>query len=174
MAVSKRIKDVTKLFIDKYIDETTKLPIRIDEIIKEERIVVEERALSNDMSGLLIIKGDSKMIGVENSHSNVRQRFTLAHELGHFVLHSQESKVFTDVQLLFKRQSDGYSSREEKMEQEANYFAANILMPENLVKREVVKMQYDLHDDANIEKLAVMFDVSLISMTYRLTNLGII
>lgn len=173
MAIAKNIKLKTAEFIDKYISNQSTFPINIKEIIKGENIIIEERKLSDGLSGLLIIKGKSKLIGVDDTHGKERQRFTLAHELGHFVLHNEESSLFTDVQL-FKRQSEGYTTREERMEQEANYFAASILMPESLVKKEVNSMNCDLHDDVNIATLANKFEVSLSAMTFRLINLGII
>lgn len=173
MAITKNIKETTKEFINRYISKDSMLPIKIEDIIYSENIKIEYRKLSDNLSGLLIIKGGSRLIGVDNTHRDERQRFTLAHELGHFVLHSGESSLFTDVQL-FKRQSEGYTSREERMEQEANYFAASILMPEQIIRREANNMQCDLHDDENVGKLAEKFNVSLPAMTFRLINLGII
>lgn len=173
MAITRNTREKTKGFIDKYINEFSELPIKVEDIIRKEGIKIEYRSLSDNLSGLLIIKGNSRLIGVENDASIKRQRFTLAHELGHFVLHNEVSSLFTDVQL-FKRQSEGYSSREERMEQEANYFAASLLMPENLIRKEARVMQCDLHDDENVSKLADRFNVSLSAMTFRLINLGII
>lgn len=173
MAITKNIKDKTKAFIDKYADAFAVSPIELRDIIKAEGINIEERTWPDDLSGLLIIKGDSKLIGVNFDNNEVRKRFTLAHELGHFVLHKDESSIFKDNQL-FKRQSEGYSSREERMEQEANYFAASILMPESLVRKEAKEMQCDLHEEDNVRVLANKFEVSLPAMTFRLINLGII
>lgn len=173
MSISRTTRTKTKEFIEKYINESTSLPINISDIIEKENINVEYRNLSDGLSGLLIIQGNSKLIGVETTHPAVRKRFTLAHELGHFILHNEVSNLFVDVQL-FKRKSDGYSSREERMEREANDFAANILMPDFFVKREVNRLNKDLHDDENINKLAGIFEVSSVSMTYRLINLGLI
>lgn len=173
MAITKITREKTKKFIDKYIGSTSELPVNIEKIIKTENIQITKQVLSDNLSGILLIKGDSALIGVDETNIPVRQRFTLAHELGHFVLHKEESSVFTDIQL-FKRQSEGYTSREERMEQEANFFAASILMPEVLVRQKANIMECDLHDDENVSKLAELFNVSLPAMTFRLLNLGII
>jgi Zn-dependent peptidase ImmA (M78 family) len=174
MAISKNVLELTKNFVNNYINIDTPLPIDIADIIKKETIQVEERYLEDELSGLLIIHGDAKLIGVEQSHSPVRKRFTLAHELGHYVLHSNDSKMFVDT-AIFKRQIDGgYSSKEERMEREANNFAANILMPEILVYREVRNFYKDLNDENNIAALAQKFEVSTAAMTFRLINLSII
>ena len=173
MSISKSARTKTKEFIGKYINQSTNLPINISDIIQKENIDIAYKNLSDGLSGLLIIQGNSKLIGVEESHVRVRQRFTIAHELGHFVLHNEVSNLFVDVQL-FKRKSEGYSSQEERMEQEANDFAASILMPDFFVRKEAEKLNGDLHDDVNVEALAKIFDVSSSAMTYRLINLGLI
>lgn len=174
MAISKSILELTKNFVDSYINISTTLPIDIINIIRSEAIQIEERHLEDELSGLLIIHGNAKLIGVETSHSQVRKRFTLAHELGHYILHSNDSKMFVDT-AIFKRQSDGgYTTREERMEKEANNFAANILMPEIIVSREVKSFYRDLNDEENVAELAKKFGVSLPAMTFRLINLGII
>lgn len=173
MAILKNIIEKTKAFIDKYINELTSLPIDIKQIIESEKISVRPYFFENDLSGILVLENGTKTIGYDMSESEVRQRFTQAHELGHYVLHSAKSNVFMDA-VLFKRQSDGYTTQEARMEQEANYFAANILMPEVLVKREVESLHKDLHDEENVRELADRFQVSLPAMTFRLINLGLI
>jgi len=174
MAISRSIKELTANFVNKYVDISTTLPIKIESIVSNESILIEKRILNDDLSGLLIIQGDAKLIGVELNHSPKRQRFTIAHELGHYVLHSEESKMFVDT-AIFKRQTEGgYTTREERMETEANYFAANILMPEIIVLREVNNFYKDLNDEDNVAELADKFKVSLPAMTFRLINLGII
>ena len=173
MAILKDIKNKTDNFISKYISPTSLLPIKIECIVKKEGIAVRYCKLEDNMSGLLIIQGPSRLIGIEESHVKERQRFTLAHELGHYILHNEKSNIFVDT-ILFKRQMEGYTSKEEKWEREANFFAANILMPEQLVKREVHLLEGDLYDDDNVRTLAKKFNVSLSAMTFRLTNMGLI
>ena len=68
--------------------------------------------------------------------SLVRQRFAITHEIGHFVLHKKQAseKIFVDKDFLVKyRNSKSYSSSEHRDEQAANAFAAELLMPENLI-----------------------------------------
>jgi Zn-dependent peptidase ImmA (M78 family) len=64
--------------------------------------------------------------------------------------------------------------RDGKLEKEANYFAANILMPENIVKDYIEKNDIDFYEDLDIQKMAKAFGVSSSAMTYRLINLGVI
>lgn len=81
-----------------------------------------------------------------------RQRFTLAHELGHHVLHGDQR--FRDP----LHQVPGTDLKE----MEANAFAANLLMPESLVRH-----HFERGDD-----VVAMFGVSPSAMKYRLRDLG--
>lgn len=62
-----------------------------------------------------------------------------------------------------------------KQEREANAFAAALLMPKNMVLREVQKFHFDLagEDENMIKKLADKFEVSTQAMTYRIANLNL-
>ncbi|RLJ31173.1 uncharacterized protein DUF955 [Chryseobacterium sp. 7] len=173
MSISKSIIDITREYIDTNSFLFESLPINLEELIGKEGISVINYPFEDDISGVLVIEEDNVTIGVNKKSSNVRKRFTLAHELGHFKLHTQKSKMFMD-NVFFRKKSEGYTSKEEKIEKEANYFAANILMPEHLVRKEIVGLKCDLHDDATIASLANKFEVSSSAMTFRLINLGLI
>jgi Zn-dependent peptidase ImmA (M78 family) len=107
-------------------------------------------------------------------HASVRQRFTIAHEIGHFYLR-HVGEIFVEEHVLNKR--DGRSSYAiDPKEIEANNFAAALLMPAQMVGRAVIdrinknpsiKLE-DLTDD-----LAEKFHVSRQAMGYRLINLGL-
>jgi hypothetical protein len=96
-------------------------------------------------------------IGVNASHSFVRQRFTVAHEIAHFVLHRAklESGDLVDDALY----RGGLSSKEET---EANRLAADILMPLALIRS---LMQAGIKDP---QSLANKLQVSLPAMKIRL------
>lgn len=85
----------------------------------------------------------------------VRQRFTVAHELGHHVLHGTSN--FRDP----VHQPPGLLPREV----EANNFAAAILMPEFYVRR-----YFD--GGVNTKKICDLFKVSKTALAWRLKNLG--
>jgi Zn-dependent peptidase ImmA (M78 family) len=63
--------------------------------------------------------------------------------------------------------------RDATLEKEANYFAMCLLMPAHLVKQEAAKLTFDLTNDAAIKSLASTFDVSIIEMALRLSQLKI-
>ena len=93
-----------------------------------------------------------------------RRRFTIAHELGHWVLHR------TGQQALFCRQ--GVVDPEDKpantrapipvTEQEANAFAAALLMPARLIER------YYRETNKDFEQLCLVFESSRAAMGRRL------
>lgn len=127
----------------------------------------------------------SVRIWVNPVEADVRQRFTLSHELGHLFLHmlpkydkEGEADTFKDTPNKFHR--DGSASQ---VEREANQFAARLLMPAPLVKDYAKKIadenrnakgKIGMSRDAYIESLAKSFNVSKQSMEYRLKNLRIL
>lgn len=60
-----------------------------------------------------------------------------------------------------------------ELEAEANYFARCLLMPADMVKEEVEKIEWNLSDDKAIKELAKRFDVPITAMVVRLSELKI-
>jgi len=152
-------------------------PIPIKKVIKKLGIKIKPEYLGDEISGVLVIENGRSIIGYNSSEPNVRQRFTLAHELGHHVLHistNTTEKLFVDKMY---RRNEVLSAREKKQETQANVFASRVLMPENLIKKEfkIILNSLDLLTDEDIiNKMASKFKVSTISMTWRLSNLNLI
>ena len=100
--------------------------------------------------------GDSGYaIYVNADHSTNRRRFTIAHELGHYVLHKN---LIGDGLLDDALYRSGLSNL---IESEANRFAADILMPKAMVRAAIAK-------EDSIERLAEQFEVSPQAMAIRL------
>lgn len=113
----------------------TKYPVDIIAICEQQGITVFEEYLSPQVSGFLMVNnneiekyGVQKVIVVNLSDSAKRRRFTIAHELAHFLLHK-------------KKEENIYAHRDagqrNEMEREADEFASCVLMPEDLVKEEL-------------------------------------
>lgn len=95
-----------------------------------------------------------------NAHEpQVRQRFSLFHELKHVIDHPFVSSCYPSTRML---------SAERRAELVADYFAACVLMPRRVVKTEF------FHGRQDIDDLAAVFDVSPLAMSYRLQQLGLI
>lgn len=148
------------------------IPVPVEKIARKRGISVKFEALSDDISGALIRKGEVAAIAVNVNHSPVRRTFTLAHELGHYVLH-QSDEVFLD-KVIMRR--DAASSRGEDFKEiQANQFAASLLMPK-VELGEAFDNECTLTQDqtATVLKLAKQFGVSTRAMELRLVNLAMI
>lgn len=82
------------------------------------------------------LNGDARLVAVESNHHEHRQRFSIAHEVGHFVLHYQAgggSSLFACSSADMEVGGPGLTrstTEHLRREWEANRFAAELLMPE--------------------------------------------
>lgn len=148
------------------------VPVRVDAVAHRLGVRVEFVPLGEEVSGLLIIENDQGTIGINETHPLVRQRFTLAHEIGHYVLHRGQSELFIDKNFTAVFRDSRSSSGEHRAEIQANQFAAALLMPRSLLEAEISARGFDLGDEWALEKLAADFIVSTQAMAFRLSNLG--
>lgn len=153
------------------------IPINLDVIAEYLSIDVLYEDLEDKMSGFLVVKDGFASAAINKNHHINRQRFTLAHEIGHFHLHIDENAsedMFVD-RLVFNRDKTA-SKGEVQAEIEANKFAAELLMPEQLLKNHIARYysSKDLEDDETISELANEFVVSTTAMGYRLGGLGLV
>lgn len=128
--------------------------------------VVIPRDDLNGVSGMIeLMPNNIPVISCNSLEPNVRQRFTLAHEVGHLALKhlTPERPFFRDTR------NEMGSSQWSPLERDANTFAANLLMPARIVNKAVLESGI-----TSIARLAQLFDVSEIAMTYRLQDLGLI
>ena len=152
-------------------------PVPVDQIAKGLGVALSFEPFEGEegISGILYRDGATKIIGINSAHAPTRQRFSIAHEIGHLVLHKKELFVDKVVQVNFR---DGTSSLAvDREEIAANAFAAELLMPRKFVKREINKLLKKgtvLRKDDLIEALANIFKVSPQATEYRLNNLGIL
>ena len=150
-------------------------PVNIKQLIKKLNVNMKPDELGAEVSGLLVIENNRIVIGYNSNESLVRQRFTLAHEVGHFILHcnnSKKDKIFVD-KIMFRKNFS--SNIERRQEMQANIFAASLLMPKNLVEKEfelIINSSDYLTEEDIVSKMANKFKVSEIAMTYRLINLN--
>lgn len=115
--------------------------------------------MTGTQSGKLSYSDGLWTISINSLHSKKRQKFTLAHELGHYILHKEKNAEFKDT--VFFR-NDVLDS----MEYKANEFASELLMPEADVRAHVNK------GVRNIGDLSEIFGVSAAAMRYRIISLG--
>lgn len=147
-------------------------PIHTRQIAKFLNIPVFDWTLPENISGLTLFSDDCVCIGVNDQHPNVRQRFSIAHELGHIILHPPRSgkrEVFVGIEFndneagkLWGNEND----TESQLEREANWFAADLLMPKHLLQKE-----YQGNNQQQLEALARKYDVSMQAMWIQIESL---
>lgn len=165
----KRGEAAAKVLLEKF--EIKHAPIDIMDVARRKGLEVKPFDLG-EVSGVLHINKDLGIIGFNPKDSKVRQRFTIAHELGHFQMHRSTSSIFIDNNFNQVYYRDKKSSTGELLkEQEANAFAAAILMPEDLLVKEIANYKFDLSDESAFIDLAKLFNVSVQAMIYRISNL---
>lgn len=135
-------------------------PLLIAEI--EDINVYKTSFNSADVSGIIRKNKDGVKIYIKENEYKPRQRFTVAHELGHYYLHlKDEIGNFVDGDKMLNRDESNTQSQEEL---EANQFAAALLMPkENVI--DLVRKGY------SEMAIAEILDVSLPALKIRLKTL---
>lgn len=116
----------------------------------------------DNISGFIEVDDEKeKKIVVNAKQPQNRRRFTIAHEIGHYILEhlSTTNKEYRRVDYLNCDNSDH--------ETQANKFAAILLMPKHMIEE-----TWGIFKDTSI--LATLFGVSPQALTIRLTNLGLL
>jgi Zn-dependent peptidase ImmA (M78 family) len=142
------------------------LPVPVEDIAGKYQVRIS-RAPNRNFSGMLIRKGGHALIGVNSSESSARQRFTIAHELGHFFLHPNKD-AFVDY-----RDNKNRAMRTPR-EKQANMFAAALLMPRQSLMKDVQSISDEGFSEDDITTLAQRYGVSEDAMRFRLINLNIL
>ncbi|MCL2576354.1 MAG: ImmA/IrrE family metallo-endopeptidase [Defluviitaleaceae bacterium] len=167
-----RLDEEVERLLKKY--DITSPPIDIKEICEKEGFNIIQQDMSEleklhgkQISGMLFVgkireddetAKESKVISVKWGENPKRQRFTMAHELGHFFLHRNDEPLIIS-----------FRSDRSPREYEADEFAAKILMPKEMLTKH--------YEDMLIKRafvLASKFNVSVPAMKYRLDNLGLV
>lgn len=135
-------------------------PVPVDKVAELFSIkVVPYSKFPDSISGTIIQQHDLNAIGINSNHASVRQRFSVAHELGHFLLGHDSTKIIDDT---FDVPTD--------KEQQANKFAAELLMPFDLLKNDIESHAHEY----DIPALARRYEVSEQAMSIRLLETGFI
>lgn len=138
-------------------------PVDVDDLAKRCGARIVRRRFDDALSGLVIELDDGAVIGVNDLQSVARQRFTISHELGHYLL-DHHDRFHIDLGPSAEHGTPpGYDWRSERA---ANDFAAELLMPAAMVHQ-----AFD--EQLSVKELAETFAVSELAMGYRLANLNL-
>lgn len=157
--------DARQLRRDAYnVNGKMRLPVDVFQIAERLGIRVEPTPLPKNVAGFIIKEANEETptIYVNEKDGPQRQRFTVAHELGHFITHREDAEIaYVD------NRDELASSGTDPLERRCNAFAAELLMPEALVERYWA-------EGWRFEEMRSRFDVSKAAMLTRLKHFGFI
>ena len=133
--------------------------------------IVRVSGNEDDIDGFLYQEEGDLVIGVNRDQATVRKRFTIAHELGHLLLH-KHSRVHVDRGFRVRLRSGLSGEGTDRDEMEANRFAAELLMPIEFLQADLEEREFDLADDGQLRALAKRYGVSTQALAIRLSGLG--
>ena len=133
-------------------------------------ITIRYAPLEGELSGMAFIKDSAKVIAVNALHHPNRQRFTIAHELGHHVLHRQALEKSVHVDKVILKRDILAAQGVDEFEIQANIFASELLMPQELIAA-IVGTNVDLNDENRLMDIARRFKVSIAALQLRLASL---
>ena len=114
-------------------------PVDVEGLARALGIEVSYAWLGSDISGMIEkLENDKYLISVNEEDPKTRQRFTLAHELGHFIYHKNKMGSGIDDDRAYRSTDAGkyHNTRIGKREEtQANQFAATLLMPWTLIEQ---------------------------------------
>jgi Zn-dependent peptidase ImmA (M78 family) len=142
----------------------TSFPIKVGAIAKELGLKVQSSTLKAGISGEIKETNGTVSIKISRHDSKERQRFTLAHEIAHFLLHKDEIKNGIEDTALFR------SALSNKLEVEANKLAADIVMPLALIHE--ISFPQETRLEVKIEQIASIAELSIPAIEIRLGKKG--
>lgn len=148
-------------------------PVPVDRLAKVLGVRIEYTPFDDELSGMAFIRDGKPVIGVNSNHHPNRQRFTIAHELAHVVLHRTklEATVLIDKGRNFIPRDSISAEGIDPLEKQANAFASELLMPDRLVRQVLAESSRDIQDDDYLIGMANRFRVSLAALQFRLGRL---
>lgn len=142
---------------------TTEPPVDVERIAEFLEFTVIPFDFPESTSGITFIEGDVKTIGVNSLHAPVRQRFSVAHEIGHYLMGHDNY----DYGATYIEDRPTFLDPQNRQEVEANEFAAQLLMPPKMLKQDAAQIGLDA------SALAKRYQVSEQAMWIQLIDLGI-
>src|SRR4051794_29942625 len=121
------ISQAQQNIIEKY---TAEAPVKLGSLAKGLGLEVFKSTLRPEISGLIEPRDGAPSgfrIRINRYEPVERQRFTLAHEIAHFLLHKQDIRNGVVDDVLYR------SALSNRKEVEANKYASELIMPSRLV-----------------------------------------
>jgi Zn-dependent peptidase ImmA (M78 family) len=152
-------------------------PIDVHRIARELGLPVVAANLGEGVAGLLVSRGGVSVVCVQEGDPKLRQRFTIAHEIGHHYLGHQFERgahVHVDHGHLISQRSPRSTDGADASEIEASQFAASLLMPWGMLRARIAEITRGPLLDVHVTQLAEEFQVSEQAMALRLATLDVL
>ena len=168
--INQKLEDLTSEILMN--NDMYKIPVDVIKIANSNDIKVYEGDLNKKISGAIRYNKDENKfeILINKNDIKVRQRFTIAHELGHYFLHQdflKSEEIHVDIMYRSINNNESEIEKLREKEKEVDYFAGALLMNRTLLEK--------IHKENNsIKELAEIFNVSVSAMTVRLDILGLL
>jgi Zn-dependent peptidase ImmA (M78 family) len=159
-----RLSQPVRGIINKYLNE---YPVKLGEMARELGVhAIKIASMPTGISGQITKEDGQYVIRVNRNDARERQRFTIAHEIAHYLLHQYVIDSTPDGitdNVLYR------SGASERIEYEANRLAADLVMPMYLIEEKLNSDFRGVVTEATIENLAASFSVSKAAMEIRLS-----
>ena len=154
---------------------TANIPVNIEGMIRSYDIELDKNAdLPSGIHGQIERDASGQYkISIQKTDHYYRKRFTMAHELAHFLFHKEQIGDGVNDDRMYRSTNNKISP---ELEIEANKYAAAILMPdksvlEYAIDRGVLSMQDGIIVEDALKELAIAFQVSTEAMKYKINKL---
>jgi len=151
------------------------IPVPVNKLAKYLGAQLHYSPLDNELCGMVYVKDGIPIIGINALHHPNRQRFSIAHEIAHLVLHREHISNIVHVDKGFPvsvlRRDSNSATGTERLEIEANQFAAALLIPRRILDDFLATVCIDIDDDEELKVWAKKFKVSKATLEYRIRNL---
>lgn len=141
----------------------------IEDIVYALNVPLKYSKLSN-CDGRIIHEGSKSIIVINDSNNfKTRRNFTIAHELGHYLMHRGDLILHLDDTTTTSWNNTQSNNKLSRQEAEANTFASEILLPTHLFKDEVFEKPFSPN---LIRLISDKYQVSRSSVIYRFLEIG--
>ncbi|WP_286727658.1 MULTISPECIES: ImmA/IrrE family metallo-endopeptidase [Sphingobacterium] len=145
--------------------------VNLIKIVEYEELPVYFDHYENTFDGMLVYMDSMFHIHINIDKGNIinskRGRFTLAHELGHYLI--DEHRIALKYGMISSHQSKNGLLNKDLIELEADYFASCVLMPEALFKDSCARRKFSF---TLIQELSNIFQVSIMAVILRFIEVG--
>lgn len=155
--------------------DKNQIPVPIVKVMTSLGFQVVSGELEENISGIIAVDenlskkfASNKVIAINNLDNLGHQRFTIAHELAHYLF---DFDVSNDID--YYNAYDTEKADNSPVEKRANFFAANLLMPEHIFREEFKKNRVENNLYTTTQKLADIFEVSMEAVRRRIRELSL-